>query len=255
MTGPTAENVHVVPARSRRDLDGAALALDEEWPAFMTKDPASRRLLENIDRLTDWLFYVVADRPDDGPLVGRVMSVPWHWPHASEQLPSRGWDAAIDLGLACVQRSLSPTDACALEITLASDVVGRGISAQCVAALRTICAERGLGRLFAPVRPTSKADEPETPFKEFVERRRDDGLAADPWVRVHERLGASIEGVAPLSMTISGTLEDWKAWTGLELAEDQDRFIVPGGLAPVLVDRGEQVGCYIEPNLWMCHDL
>lgn len=60
--------------------------------------------------------------------------------------------------------------------------------------------------------------------------------------------------VAPLSMTIPGTLTQWREWTGLPF--DTDGLIdVPGALAPVLDDTTQGHGVYIEPNVWVHHQL
>lgn len=251
MTIPS--EVDIVVSSDRPEFAADAMALDSVWPMFMLQDPQSERLLEHISELADWLFYVV-DRTTD-KLVGRIVSVPWSWPFPSEQLPARGWDAAIDLAIQCVTRSERPTDACALEITLHPSVAGRGLSAVCLTALREVAAERGCQRLFAPVRPTTKTDAQRVPMRDFIRRRRPDGELEDPWLRVHERLGASTVGVAPLSMTVTGTLDEWRSWTGLAFDGDEASVEVPGGLVPVLVDRHEGVGCYVEPNVWMCHAL
>ncbi len=55
---------------------------------------------------------------------------------------------------------------------------------------------------------------------------------ADPWLRVHERLGAHFVKIAPMSMTISGTLAGWRDWTGLPFDVSGD-VVVPGALVPV----------------------
>ncbi len=55
-------------------------------------------------------------------------------------------------------------------------------------------------------------------------------------------------------MTIPGTLTQWREWTGLPF--DTDGLIdVPGALAPVLVDTTQGHGVYIEPNVWVHHQL
>jgi hypothetical protein len=53
-------------------------------------------------------------------------------------------------------------------------------------------------------------------------------------------------------MTIEGSTEEWKAWTGLEFPDDGD-YLVSGGLVPVRVENGR--GSYVEPNVWMRHPV
>jgi hypothetical protein len=87
---------------------------------------------------------------------------------------------------------------------------------------------------------------------EYVDRRRADGLPEDPWLRVHVRIGGRIGPVCPLSMMIGGTPDQWRRWTGLPFDTD-GRVVVPGALAPVLVDLAADTVVYVEPNVWVEH--
>src|SRR5438105_9060153 len=73
-------------------------------------------------------------------------------------------------------------------------------------------------------------------LRDYVARRREDGLPYDSWVRSHLRLGAWIVKVAPCSMVIAGTLPEWREWTGLPLAEKRPdrrpRRFEPGSRLP-----------------------
>ena len=55
-------------------------------------------------------------------------------------------------------------------------------------------------------------------------------------------------------MTIAGTLEQWRGWTGLPLDRSGD-IEVPGGLVPLHVDVEAGSAVYVEPNVWMRHRL
>jgi hypothetical protein len=88
------------------------------------------------------------------------------------------------------------------------------------------------------------------PIAYYIARRRPDGLPFDPWLRVHERLGAHIVKIAPTSMTISGTLAGWRDWTGLPCD-----VVVPGALVTVHASVEQDHAVYVEPNVWMQHPL
>lgn len=83
---------------------------------------------------------------------------------------------------------------------------------------------------------------------------RADGLPADPWMRVHARLGARIVAVCPVSMTIAGTVAQWRTWTGQPLRES-GAVEVPDALAPVHVSVEHGHAVYVEQNVWMHHRL
>jgi len=102
------------------------------------------------------------------------------------------------------------------------------------------------------VRPTMKHLEPFVPMAEYVARTDADGLPADPWLRVHVRVGGRIEKVAPTSMVVPGTIADWRRWTGMEFAASGPT-VVPGALVPVHVSLEHDHAVYVEPNVWVRH--
>jgi hypothetical protein len=63
-----------------------------------------------------------------------------------------------------------------------------------------------------------------------------------------------VVAVCPLSMTVAGTLSQWRDWTGLPF-DISGEVTVPGALNPVLVSIEHEHDVYIEPNVWMHHDL
>jgi hypothetical protein len=118
--------------------------------------------------------------------------------------------------------------------------------------MRSLAAEHGLDALVAPVRPTKKAAYPLTPMERYVEWRRPTGEAFDPWIRVHERLGGQIVGVASESFTVTASVAEWERWTGLAFPDSGD-YVIDGALVPVVIDRGADIGRYVEPNVWIHH--
>lgn len=60
--------------------------------------------------------------------------------------------------------------------------------------------------------------------------------------------------VCPTSMTISGTLAQWRRWTGLAF-DASGPVTVPGALVPAHVDVDQDHAVYVEPNVWMHHRL
>jgi hypothetical protein len=130
---------------------------------------------------------------------------------------------------------------------------GRGLSRLVIEGMRTAAARAGLDALVAPVRPTLKARYPLIPLERYITWRRPDGQLFDPWLRVHERLGAEILGVCPGSLIVEGTVAEWEEWTATPFP-DSGSYVVEGGLVAVEVDR-DGVGRYVEPNVWMRHPV
>ena len=133
-----------------------------------------------------------------------------------------------------------------------SDLRGKRISAVLIDRMTKLAAAHGLDCLIAPVRPTWKERYPLTPIDSYVRWRREDGFLFDPWLRTHERLGAELLEPAPRSMTVTGTRDEWEAWTEMQFPEDGD-YVVPAALAPVRFSDGH--GTYVEPNVWMRHSV
>ncbi|MFF1300177.1 MULTISPECIES: hypothetical protein [unclassified Streptomyces] len=67
-------------------------------------------------------------------------------------------------------------------------------------------------------------------------------------------MGGEILGTAPTSMVIPGPLEQWRRWTGLPFDEDGE-VVVEGALVPVHCSVKAGHAIYVEPNVWISHNL
>lgn len=117
-----------------------------------------------------------------------------------------------------------------------------------------IARRHGLETLIAPVRPTLKDRYPLVPIERYAGWRREDGSLFDPWLRIHERLGATMLKPEPESLRITGTVAEWESWTEMAFPESGE-YPFPGGLAPVTIDRDADLRSYREPNVWMRHTV
>ncbi len=136
-----------------------------------------------------------------------------------------------------------PSVLCALVIMVPRDIQGRGVSAAAVRAMGDIARRHGLQALIAPVRPSWKERYPLVPIERYARWRRPDGWLFDPWMRVHERIGAAGLKPEPRSLRITGTTTEWEDWTGMTFPESGDYWF-PGGLATVHIDRERDHGSY-----------
>jgi hypothetical protein len=198
-----------------------------------------------VEELADFQFHVVEDeRP-----VARARSIPIRWDGTVDDLPA-GIDGAIARGF----DEGGANVLCALLITVPGAAQGRGLSAVALRGMLSIARRAGLGALVAPVRPSWKERYPLTPIERYAGWRRADGLLFDPWMRVHERLGAEVLKPEPHSLRITGTLAEWESWVTMAFPESGE-YVFPRGLATVEIDREEDVGRYWEPNVWMRHEV
>ncbi|MDQ1645571.1 MAG: hypothetical protein QOJ50_1755, partial [Cryptosporangiaceae bacterium] len=121
-----------------------------------------------------------------------------------------------------------------------------------VRALKAAAVAIGAPGLLVPVRPILKPQYPLIPLERYVAWRTAEGDVFDPWLRLHQRLGAEVLAIADDSLLVTGTVAEWEGWTGLALP-DSGAYVVPGGLVPLHVDVTADTGTYREPNVWVHH--
>ena len=236
----------LVSHAERPELQQRRGELGAAWEEFMYHDAvANQHWDRQYEEFPDLQLYLV---DDEDRYLAESNAVPI--PFGPDALPDDGWDAAMEQAFA----GRPAVAVSAIAITIGVDHRGKGLSTTMLDAMRQAAAARGVTDLVAPVRPSRKHVYPLTPMARYVEWRRDDGLLFDPWLRVHERAGATLIRVAPSSMRIAGTVENWEGWTGLRFP-DTGRYVVPGALVPVEIDVDRDEGVYVEPNVWMHHRL
>jgi hypothetical protein len=108
--------------------------------------------------------------------------------------------------------------------------------------------------MVAPVRPSQKSKYPLTSIDDYVQWKNDEGLPFDAWLRVHARLGARILKPCHQAMKISGTRAQWEEWTGMRFPQS-GHYVLPGGLNPMELNIETDEGIYVEPNVWMVHEI
>lgn len=231
----------------RPDLAFAMWDMPTTWPEFMRHDPIGGLFYGNVE--SRFAAFVLVATDGTGEVVANAYSVPFVL--GEDPYPANGWDAAIRSGLLASIRGDEPDAISAIEIAVRPDLQGTGLSSRMLVAMRDNAARHGFAELLAPVRPNGKAD-PAEPMTTYAARNRDDGLPVDPWLRVHVRAGGRIARVAPRSMCIPGTVEEWREWTGLPF-DRTGPVHVPGALAPVHCDVEHGTATYVEPNVWVVH--
>ncbi|MGW7431951.1 N-acetyltransferase [Streptomyces sp. NPDC054861] len=246
--------LNITTLAERPELEGPMWRMLDLWPEFMLHDPIG---WANIGRIVGELpEYVLVATDPEGTVVARAFSVPFQLgAEGRGELPATGWDQVLLWAFSDKRHGRIPDTVSAIEVTVAREALGRGISARMLAAMRDNAERLGFTQLVAPVRPNGKHLEAGTPMSEYAFRTREaDGLPTDPWLRVHVRAGGAVESVAPVSMTIAAALDDWRKWTGLPFDTDGP-VEVEGALVPVHCDVSRGYAVYVEPNVWVRHRL
>jgi GNAT superfamily N-acetyltransferase len=221
------------------------------WPEFMLHDAIVN---EHWGRLfADFApFQMVLLDPGE-ELVAGLNSAPLAWDGTDVGLPE-GWDDQVWRTVEGLDSGVPPDTLGALQIVVRADLRGSGYAGVMVDAMRANARAHGFRALIACVRPTGKVGHPLVPIDEYAHRTRADGLPEDAWIRLHVRLGGRIVRGAPASMRIAGSVADWEEWTGLAFPHS-GVYVPEGAIAPVDIDLEADQGVYLDPNVWVVHQL
>jgi hypothetical protein len=242
----------IVSNGERPDLQGDAQAhLRDGWPPFVLRGQVPRDHRDAVARYFP-RYDVLLLEDDDETVLARATAVALSWDGETATLPDGGYDGALVAAVTEHENGVAPDTLCVVAATVRADRTGGGLAGQVLTALRDRAEAGGLRRVIVPVRPTLKAAYPLTSMADFQRWTREDGLHLDPWIRTHQRLGATILGPAPRSMVVTGTVAQWERWTGMAFPQT-GRYVVAGGLDLVAIDREHDQGLYEETNLWMRH--
>ena len=240
----------IVTTCERPDLkDEADTAFRVKWPEFLfPHDPAMKQYEAQVAEFFPQYDVLLLEE-------GRVIAGGWgvaiRWDGTVEDLPE-GYDAAMVRAVEGHQNGIAATTLTYMTVAVVNGRTKQGLAGKVLAALRDRGVEAGLSHVIAPVRPTLKPRYPLTTMASYATWTGADGLSIDPWIRSHQRMGATVLAPAPRSMVITGTVAQWESWTGMVFPET-GRYVVPDALGLVDINRGQDCGTYIEENLWVQH--
>jgi GNAT superfamily N-acetyltransferase len=233
--------------------DRAADISEVSWPEFMLHDPvANENWHELFDRFGEYQFAMLDTETDRMAAMGN--SLPFHWDQPLEDLPEGGWDWVFLKAVQGHQQGVAPNIQSAIQIAIHPAYQNQRLSEKMVQAMRGIGQSRGFKYLVAPVRPSQKSRYPLISIDDYIKWANDEGLPFDAWLRVHVRLGARIIKPCHNAMTIPGTRAEWERWTGMKFPQSGPYYI-PGALNPMNMDIQKDEGIYVEPNVWLVHEL
>ena len=221
------------------------------FPAFMELSDLAPLWPAVYEGFPDW--QLAACDPLTGEHLAHANAVPFVWDGAIASLPQTATEM-LDRAVEHQRADRRPNALGALQVVVRPALQGRGLSTRVLQAVAALTAERGVTHLLAPIRPNRKARYPLAPFDGYVRRTRPDGLPADPWQRVHARLGAAFAAIVPGWLTVVAPVTAWEGWAERTFPES-GQFAIPGALVPVAIDLERACGRYVEPHLWMHYRL
>jgi len=221
------------------------------WPRFLREGDGTGGLFHRI--YTDFADFQFGVWDETSTLVAVGNTIPLICDGSTADLPP-DIPEILERGLAVKEDKRKPTALSALAAIVDESQRARGLSTKVIEAMAAIARRHGLKTLIAPVRPSLKHLYPLTPMERYITWARADGTQFDPWLRVHQRMGAEILRVAPKAMVITDTVAHWEEWTGLRFPEN-GTYVVPGAFQPVKIDVRRNTGRYEEANVWMRHPV
>jgi len=226
---------------------------DASWPEFMLHDPiANENWHELFDHFADYQFALLDT--ETNRMAAMANSLPFYWDQPLEELPEGGWDWVFLKAIEDHKQGTQPNIQSAIQINIHPDYRSQGLSSRMVQAMRAIGQSKGFKFLVAPVRPNEKSKYPLISIDDYIKWRNEEGLPFDAWLRVHVRAGARIIKPCHEAMTIPGTCAEWEEWTGLKFPQS-GTYVVSGALNPIEINIEKDNGIYIEPNVWIVHEV
>jgi GNAT superfamily N-acetyltransferase len=225
----------------------------EVWPEFMLHDQvANTNWRELFDRFSE--YQLALYDTENNRVAGMGNSFPLRWDGRLEDLPEGGWDWAFQEAVRNHRQGVKPNFHCAIQIVLRPDYRSQGLSGPMVQAVRALTKSQGLRSLIIPLRPSEKHRYPLISLDDYINWKTEQGLPFDPWLRVHVRAGARIIKVCHESKTIRGTPAEWEQWTGMKFPQS-GKYIIYGALNPIEINLEKEDGLYLEPNVWIVHEV
>lgn len=240
----TAEPLHI----RARPADQTSWLFAGEWPQFIFHDRETERHIGRVRELFSELELVLCDGDE---IVAAGWGVPLRWNGEVDDLPT-GYNGSLARALDAHDTHEEPDTLAILAAQVHPDRQREGLAGQLLRAFGTLADRAGWPRVICPVRPTLKSRYPLTPIERYMEWTRPDDAPLDPWLRTHWRLGARVLAPAPRSQVITGTVDEWQAWTGM-VFPDSGEYVIPDGLSTLRIDRDTDRGVYVEPNVWVQH--
>ncbi len=189
---------------------------------------------------------------DEDKIIAVINCIPMNLDIPDEALPEEAFNWGFEKGIKDFEAGKKINAVMGVQIVIPEECRGKGISSIAVQELKNMCAKMGIKRLVIPIRPTLKSKYPLNDIDNYIKWKNKDGLPFDPWLRVHVRKKAKIIKVCRKAVEIKAAVKEWEAWTKMKFPES-GAYVVEGALCPVVIDRENNLGTYIEPNVWISY--
>ncbi len=239
----------VYSLKERHDLIQQVADLDDRsWPIFLQNGDA-KSWKHLYDELADTVILFV----NNDKVISAGFTVPIQWNNELTDLPA-SIEEILQRGLEIKYSNQEPDTLVPIGALVDKHYQGQGLSRAILIEMKKLAAKLNLSKLIVPVRPTHKSRYPLQSITEYTSWKNKDNQYYDPWLRVHEKLGAKIIKITASTLTVKGSLLDWSKWTNMVFPSSGE-YVVPGALSTVNVDIVNNIAQYQDPNVWMQHPM
>jgi len=241
-----------VTLEERPDLENEINKLHNiGWINFMREDPIAIKYWDELLSYFPEYQFILLNEELKPMACGNAIAFCWD---GNENSLAAGWDKVFEKGIVDFRNKVQPNSLSALAIVIHPEFRGKGLSKRMVRKMKELAVKSNFKNMVAPVRPSLKGMYPLIPMEEYMTWEREDGTPFDPWIRTHIKMGAQVIKVAEKSMVIPASIKEWEEWTGMKLPSS-GRYIINEGLVPLEVDITTDKGVYVEPNVWLRHQI
>ncbi len=222
------------------------------FPEFVLHDKLLTKHWQRLkDIYPDHQWLMIKDRN----VLATINTFPLHYPVAKlSKLPHGGVRWVVTTSLDNHLKNKKPNIVAGGLVSINPEFKNKGISHAIVTEMKRFSKAYNYEALIIPLRPSLKKLYPLTPIKNYMNWKTNEGLAFDPWLRAHVKQGAQIIRHCLRSSITENTIEKWEEWTNMKYPED-GTYVVQGGLSPLTINHAKKLGTYIEPNIWISHQL
>ena len=185
-------------------------------------------------------------------IIAVINCMPMNLDILDDELPEEAFNWGMEKGIKDFEAGKEINAVLGVQIIIPEEYQGKGISSIAVEELKNMCVKMRIQRLIIPIRPTLKSKYPINDIDTYIKWKNKDGLPFDPWLRVHVKKNAKIIKACKKAIEIRGTVNQWETWTKMKFPESGE-YVVEGALCPIVIDRENNLGTYIEPNVWISY--
>jgi len=225
-------------------------AISKAFPTILSKSEVIKTYWSRLEKyFPAYQLYLLAA---DGDLIGFINTVPFHFSNHLSDLPDSGWDWMLTKGIADFENSLSPNLLGGLQVIVRDKYQKAGYSKRILNYAKQIYKSSNFSNLVIPIRPTKKHTFPEMPMADYLNKKEENEIF-DPWVRTHVKGGAEIIKVCNQSMSVRGDIPFWETILDKKIYKSGS-YKLDGALELINIDIQNNMGEYIEPNIWVKYE-